>query len=395
MDRNPTFRPDEHDFQRFGTGLARHDATSNFATHPTTMARHLTLAFLFLVTLFTAQAQISDLVFFTDDGAKFTLIIDGDIKNAQPASRVVATGIRTESPMVMVKFEDAAIPQMRKPGYFELGKEYTVMITTNKKGERVLRPTGEAELGTAAQAEPAKPRPETFVEDEPATPVSTTTSSTTTNTQGVDQTIDIGGVEQVTSVTVVEEVEEGDGMGTGENVNINMGVNGVGFNMSVKVDEGGLNTGLGTTNTTNTTVRTTTTTTTTTSGTVKPVAPAVVEVPAPVKEPEVYRMPGYSGPIGCSWPMSSTEFTEAKASIESKGFEETKMTMAKQIGRDRCFTVEQVKGIMGVFGFEDTKLDFAKYAYERTYDIGNYYKVNDAFSFETSVEELNEYIQAR
>jgi hypothetical protein len=69
--------------------------------------------------------------------------------------------------------------------------------------------------------------------------------------------------------------------------------------------------------------------------------------------------------------------------------------MAKQIGRDRCFTVEQVKGIMGVFGFEDTKLDFAKYAYERTYDIGNYYKVNDAFSFETSVEELNEYIQAR
>ena len=57
--------------------------------------------------------------------------------------------------------------------------------------------------------------------------------------------------------------------------------------------------------------------------------------------------------------------------------------------------MEQVKGIMGVFGFEDTKLDFAKYAYERTYDIGNYYKVNDAFSFETSVEELNEYIQAR
>ena len=48
-----------------------------------------------------------------------------------------------------------------------------------------------------------------------------------------------------------------------------------------------------------------------------------------------------------------------------------------------------------MFSFEDSKLDFAKYAYERTYDIDNYYKVNDAFTFESSVDELNEYIQAR
>ena len=198
-------------------------------------------------------------------------------------------------------------------------------------------------------AKPAKPKPETFVEDTPAAPGTPTT-------QGVEQTIAVGGVEQVTSVTVVEEMGVDD-KAAGENININMGVNGVGFNMSVKVDEGGMNTG--TTNTSNTTVRTTTTTTTT-SGVAKPLVPAVVDTPAPVKEPEVYRMPGYTGPIGCGWPMSSTEFTEAKGSIESKGFEDTKMTMAKQIGRDRCFTVEQVKGIMSVFGFEDTKLDFAK-----------------------------------
>ena len=112
-------------------------------------------------------------------------------------------------------------------------------------------------------------------------------------------------------------------------------------------------------------------------------------------EPEVYPMPGYTGRIGCAWPMSGTEFADAKKSIESKGFEETKMTMAKQVGSDRCFTVDQVKGIMGLFGFEDSKLDFAKYAYERTFDIDNYYKVNDAFSFESSVDDLNNYIKAR
>ena len=43
----------------------------------------------------------------------------------------------------------------------------------------------------------------------------------------------------------------------------------------------------------------------------------------------VYRMPGYTGPIGCPMPMSDGEFAEAKASIESKGFEESKMTLAR------------------------------------------------------------------
>ncbi len=42
------------------------------------------------------------------------------------------------------------------------------MFTTNKKGVRVLRLTGEAALGTASKAEPAKPIPTTFADDAPA-----------------------------------------------------------------------------------------------------------------------------------------------------------------------------------------------------------------------------------
>lgn len=332
------------------------------------MDRLSSLAFAVVLLCTQVQAQTSDLVLFTDDGSKFTLVVDGDVKNDTPASRVVATGIRTESPMVIVRFEDASVPQLRKPGYFPLGMEYTVMITTNKKGERVLRPTGEAALGTASKEAPV--RPTAFVEDAPA---ATGTSGTST-----------GDVEQVTTVKVVEDRIGGGG----ENVNIGMGVNGVGFNMSVTVDDQGMNMGGGSTTTT-----TTTRTTTTTTHSSAPVVHATA--PTPVAEPEVYRMPGYSGPIGCAWPMSTTEFGDARQGIEAKSFEDSKMTTAKQIGRDRCFTAEQVKGIMGLFSFEDSKLEFAKYAYERTYDVGNYYKVNDAFTFESSIDELNSYIEAR
>lgn len=342
------------------------------------MKQFSTLALTVLLASPAAIAQ-TDLVFFSDDGMKFTLIVDGDIKNPAPASRVVATGIRNETPMCVIRFEDKTIADVKQSGWFPAGKEYTIVITTNKKGVRVLRPQGEAALGTAASAEPVKPKPETFQDD---VPVQTTQTQTTqSEVTGVNQTIDAGGVQQTTSVTVTEE-ETGDG--TGENVNFSMGVNGVGINMNVGVTEGGSNSS----STTTTTTRTTTTHTTTA------VQEPVIEE-KPVRVTEVYRMPGYSGPIGCAMPMTASEFAEIKTSIESKGFEETKMTMAKQIARDRCFTTDQVKGIMGLFGFEDTKLEFAKFAYDHTHDIGNYYRVNDAFGFESSIEELTKYIDAR
>jgi hypothetical protein len=143
-----------------------------------------------------------------------------------------------------------------------------------------------------------------------------------------------------------------------------------------------------------TTSTTTSTTTTTTSHTVNGQSDYIEEKPAVHARP-AYSMPGYNGPIGCDWPMSAGEFDDAKKSIESKGFEESKMTLAKQIAGGHCMTTDQVKGMMGLFGFEDSKLDFAKFAYGHTFDLGNYYKVNDTFGFESSIDELNKYIQSR
>jgi hypothetical protein len=106
-------------------------------------------------------------------------------------------------------------------------------------------------------------------------------------------------------------------------------------------------------------------------------------------------LPGYTGPVGCPVPLSNTEFADLSQTISSKSFEESKMTIAKQVLRDRCMFVTQVKQVMMQFSFEQTRLDFAKFAYERTYDIGNYFKVNDAFTFESSIDDLNEYIDSR
>ena len=106
----------------------------------------------------------------------------------------------------------------------------------------------------------------------------------------------------------------------------------------------------------------------------------------------IYVMPGYNGPVGCPWPMSPQDFQDVKNSIASKTFDDSKLTIAKQVISSNCLLCSQVKEIMLLFTFENTRLDLAKYSYGYTYDIGNYYKLNDAFTFESSIDELNEYI---
>jgi hypothetical protein len=49
---------------------------------------------------------------------------------------------------------------------------------------------------------------------------------------------------------------------------------------------------------------------------------------------------------------------------------------------------------MLLFSFESTRLDFAKFAYAYTLDLRNYYKLNDAFTFESSIDDLDKYIQS-
>lgn len=148
-------------------------------------------------------------------------------------------------------------------------------------------------------------------------------------------------------------------------INVDMNMGGLGVDVNVNVRE------------TYTETYTTTTTTTTSGGV------------------DHYVMPGYGGAVGCAWPMSENDFADAQRSVSSKNFEDSKLTVAKQITGANCLTADQVKRMMQAFDFEASKLEYAKFAYAKTFDIGNYYKLNDAFDFESSIDELNEYINGQ
>lgn len=99
-------------------------------------------------------------------------------------------------------------------------------------------------------------------------------------------------------------------------------------------------------------------------------------------------------PKGCnkSYAMTSGDFQSALSTIKSQGFDETKLSTAKTIASKQCLSPEQITQICKEFGFEASKLDFAKFAYSRCTDQANYFKVNNVFGFSSSVEELNQYI---
>jgi len=81
--------------------------------------------------------------------------------------------------------------------------------------------------------------------------------------------------------------------------------------------------------------------------------------------------------------------------VEDEDFSDDKIMIAKQALKGKCMSVQNIVTISEAFDFEDKKLEFAKFAYDYTYDVDNYYQVNKIFDFSSSKEELNEYVSKR
>jgi len=92
------------------------------------------------------------------------------------------------------------------------------------------------------------------------------------------------------------------------------------------------------------------------------------------------------------YPMGSGLFSTALKSIKDKDFSDSQLSQAKQITKVNCLNSMQIKEICKLFDFEDTKLEFAKFAYQYCIDQNNYWQINDIFEFSSTVDELNDFL---
>ena len=93
--------------------------------------------------------------------------------------------------------------------------------------------------------------------------------------------------------------------------------------------------------------------------------------------------------------MPMPDFNRAVSVIQGENFENSKLSTAKQITAKNYLCVAQIIQICRQFSHEQTKLDFAKYAYPYCVDQNNYYQLNEVFSYSSSKDELRKYIDKR
>ncbi|MGC4041644.1 MAG: DUF4476 domain-containing protein [Flavobacterium sp.] len=312
------------------------------------MIKKITLVLMLAVSAvsFAQLGPAGHLTIFSEDGDKFTLILNGEVINDVPQTNLRVEDLNQPYYNAKIRFEDKTLQDVSKnnlsltdvDGIFS---DVTYKIKRDKNNKTKMKLNYFSSIPVQPNFVPAsnvhvvhygQPAPQQVVI---AQPVGSQTTTTTTTTQ-------TGG----TSVGV--------GMNVG---GINMGIS--------------INDGMG-----NGSVTQTTTTTTTHSGSV-----AVNHV-EPVRG---------CGGNSC---MSSGNFNAALATIKKQSFEDTRLKTAKQVITANCLNVDQIIQIANTFNFEENKLDFAKYAYGYCIEPKNYFKLNGIFSFSDNVDELSDYVQS-
>ena len=67
--------------------------------------------------------------------------------------------------------------------------------------------------------------------------------------------------------------------------------------------------------------------------------------------------------------------------------------IANQFVRFNTISAQEVAAIMRLMTYESNKLEFAKNAYAACYDKQNYFLVNQAFTYSSSIRQLNAFIK--
>lgn len=110
--------------------------------------------------------------------------------------------------------------------------------------------------------------------------------------------------------------------------------------------------------------------------------PQPAPVPAPIPTPTPVQV------------MASQQFEQLKQIIRDKPFDDDRLVIAKQAISTNKLSSDQVRDLLNGFSFEASRLDIAKFAYGYCADPQNYQVVYSGFKFNSSTNELIEYMKS-
>ncbi len=93
--------------------------------------------------------------------------------------------------------------------------------------------------------------------------------------------------------------------------------------------------------------------------------------------------------------IKKDDFSDLKSTINNMNFESTNIGIVKTALDKNYFSSEQMREILKFFNFESNKLEIAKYSYSKICDKNNFFKLYDAFDYDSSIQELKNYISGK
>jgi hypothetical protein len=115
------------------------------------------------------------------------------------------------------------------------------------------------------------------------------------------------------------------------------------------------------------------------------VKPTVVVQQAP--PPPTIVVQQAPAPQRCE-PMGSRRFSALTSAINSESFADGKHRVLNDASHNAAFNTTQVKQVMGLYSFDDDKVQAAARMYPMTCDPGNWFTVYQVLTFDSSRDEL-------
>lgn len=312
--------------------------------------KNITYIFLILLIIATNSlfAQTSNLTVFSESGERFKLFLNNVEVNAAYMSNVENNNLAAGRYVVKIDFEDLYVSDIAQTISIMGGYDIKYIIKKNKKGEYKLRGFSMTETNY----------------NSPNNGGTNGSNYTNPNTNGGGLVIeyDENVYDGTTNYQDEFTIEYDDGL---DNANYNTNNTG---NTNISVNYNFLGT----------------------------------EIGMNFNLDDFFADPNYTdngfqtktAPTGCYGAMNNYNFTQAKQQIANQTFPDEKKSTAMQIIGANCFYSQQVKELVELMEYEDDRLEVAKFAYHHTLDLGNYFLVNNAFTFDSTKDELRDYINS-
>ncbi|MDI1354958.1 MAG: DUF4476 domain-containing protein [bacterium] len=378
----------------------------------------LIFAGMMLFSLIARSQNTANLIIFSEDGDAFYAFVNGVKQNMNPETNVKISGL-SSNVSLRIEFENKALPQLKQTMMLEAGFEHSARIKRDKNKQLKLRYFGQVPLNESKSSNVAVTEYHTAdtpsgdnttgqTQENGATSGGMTTGETITqiNTSGISQPA-MGVGTTAPQITLNMMVNDSENQAPGQTTsssqisdktvdapkkaNTQTGTSTQGS--TIKTDSPPASVGI-TFQGADVTVSepaVKTTIKSTSSSTITKTYSSSSTVSESAASPKTSSAPPVAA--GCTAAMSTNNFNNLKKSIESKPFSDTKMSTAKVATKNACLSVNQVKEICKLFTMDDDKLTYAKYAYEHCVDKANYYQVGEVFSFSTTVNNFNTFLE--